>query len=125
MTRLLRVLVIEEQSNVSGSVREYIEANFSPVFVMEIEHIDDGLAMLKEWSFDIILLDVDMPGMDGIEMIRRISSARSQSIIIILSSHRDAAFVDRAIQAGASGFAIKENASFELSDRMAHMVGPR
>jgi two-component system response regulator YesN len=122
MTRLFKVVLIEERSEFRKSVREYIERNFSPVLVIEIESGERALELMKMWTCDIVLLDIDLPGMDGIEMVRRIKDQHPRCIIIIFSNYQDVEMVRLALQAGASGFVAKHDMSFEFEDQIERLL---
>ncbi len=116
MTRLLRVLVIEEQSEFSGSIREYIEANFSPVSVIEVGSGEDALEVLNLRSCDLVLLDACIPGIDSIETARSISSKHPACRLIMLLSSGDPQMMERARDAGVSDFVMKQNVEQALRD---------
>lgn len=122
MTRLFKVLLIEERNEFRKNVREYIERNFSPVLVIEMGSGVSALELMKMWTCDIVLLDIDLPGIDGIETVRRIKEQHPGCIIIILSNYQDVEMVRHALQAGASGFVAKHDISFELEDRIERLL---
>jgi DNA-binding NarL/FixJ family response regulator len=63
---------------------------------------------------DAIVTDISMPGLNGIDALRRLKTARSETKVIVLTMHADAALANEAIRAGASGFVVKLLASGEL-----------
>jgi DNA-binding NarL/FixJ family response regulator len=77
----------------------------------------DGRAVLeaaKEYQPDIILLDISMPGLNGIEAARRLKESNPEAKLIILTMHGDLSFVRAAFEAGASGYVLKQSAATEL-----------
>ena len=82
----------------------------SPVAVVETAgNAEDGLARLAQARFDIALVDLDMPGMGGLEMIRRIRAdpALRALPVIVVTGREDIASIDMAYQAGATSFVTK------------------
>lgn len=70
---------------------------------------EEGLALLKRTRFDVALIDVDMPGMDGIEMVRRIRSDRrfDDLPVMVITGREDIVSIDQAYAAGATSFMCK------------------
>jgi len=80
---------------------------------------DDGLRTIeicRELKPDVIILDITMPGLNGIEVTKRITSDFPHTKIIILSMHSDRRFVLAALKSGASGYLLKESSFQELID---------
>jgi NarL family two-component system response regulator LiaR len=79
----------------------------------------DGLAALDailELKPDVAVLDVEMPGMTGIEIARKLNQADSLTSVVVVSMHEEAAFVRAAIEAGVLGYVVKQDAAAELLD---------
>ena len=77
----------------------------------------DGRAVLeaaKEYQPDIVLLDISMPGLNGIEAARRLKQSNPDAKLIVLTMHGDLSFVRAAFEAGASGYVLKQSAATEL-----------
>jgi len=72
------------------------------------------LTMVNKYSPDIVLLDISMPGLNGIETLRRLTAEGSKTRVIILSMHSDRRFVSESFKAGARGYLLKDSALEEL-----------
>ena len=85
-----------------------------------------ALASLERQHPNVIFIDVEMPGMDGMEAIRRLKGVDPSMAVIVLSGHDDDLLRGRALEAGASGYVSKDTALEELSDlaRRAHRGEP-
>ena len=84
-----------------------------------VAEADDGEAAIKAWRAhpaDVMLLDLSMPGIDGIEATRRIHEGNRGTAVIVLSGHDDDVSLARSIQAGARGFLPKSEAVIGLAD---------
>jgi DNA-binding NarL/FixJ family response regulator len=79
--------------------------------------VSDGAALLEAAARlrpDIILTDISMPGLSGIDALRRLKAERSETKVILLTMHADAAIATEAMRAGASAFLVKQSAGEEL-----------
>ena len=107
-----RLLLADDHALVLGGLRSMLEKNFDVVGVAE-----DGEALVEaagKLAPDIIVLDISMPRLNGIEAARRLSRSLPKSRLIFVTMHADATFVSEAIKAGASGYVLKRSAPEEL-----------
>jgi DNA-binding NarL/FixJ family response regulator len=84
----------------------------------------DGLETLKkveELHPDLVVIDIGMPGLNGIEVIKRIKKKNPRTKAIVLSMHKDEAYIYWALRVGASGYVIKQSAARELVDAIAQV----
>ena len=95
---------------------EGLKALLAPEFDI-VATAGDGRAVLeaaKAHQPDLILLDISMPGLNGIEAARRLKKSNPDAKLIILTMHGDLSFVSAAFDAGASGYVLKQSAATEL-----------
>jgi DNA-binding NarL/FixJ family response regulator len=105
---VIRVLLVDDQELVRGGFRMILDAHEDIAVVGEA---DDGAAAVDEalrLHPDIVLMDVRMPGVDGIEATRRLLAAGSRSRVLMLTTFDLDEYVYEAIRAGASGFMLKD-----------------
>ncbi|NOK86263.1 MAG: response regulator transcription factor [Chloroflexi bacterium AL-W] len=108
MTQKIRVLLVDDESLIRTGIQSLL--NRKPDIEI-VGHASDGLEALKQVAVldpDVILMDIRMPGMDGIETTRRLSAQRCRSAIIILSTFRDDQSVFSGLAAGARGYLLKD-----------------
>jgi DNA-binding NarL/FixJ family response regulator len=115
MTRSLRprVLLADDHLLVAEALTSLLAAEFELVGVVQ-----DGRAMLaaaKKLRPEVIVADVTMPGLNGIDALVRLRQDGDKVPVVFLTMHRDVAFARRALEAGASGFVLKHSASEELT----------
>src|SRR5262245_37044118 len=93
-----------------------------------VGQVNDGLQLVAEARRlrpDIIVADVTMPGMSGIDAMRRLKAEKSHARFIFLTIHTDARLAAEAMRAGASGYLLKQSAGNELLDAIQAVAGGR
>lgn len=81
---------------------------------------DRALAMVVDTEPDVVVVDIEMPALDGLKLTRRILALRPETVVVVVTAHRDPAYMVRATQAGASAFVPKNGSLDELLDAVRH-----
>ncbi len=108
-----RLLLADDHAIIVDGLRQLLEPEFNLIGT-----VGDGLALVEaavKLKPDVIVTDVSMPGMNGIEAARRLREAGSCSKVIILTMHMDVDIATAALRAGASGYILKHSAADTLS----------
>ncbi len=104
----IRVLLADDQRLVRAGFRMVLEGRYDIEVVSEACDGDEAVKLTLEHEPDVVLMDVRMPGTDGIEATRRIAASASAARIIILTTYDLDEYVFAALRAGASGFMLKD-----------------
>jgi DNA-binding NarL/FixJ family response regulator len=112
----IRVLIVDDQALVRGGFRLILETRSDIDVVGEAEDGRAALALALERKPDVILMDVRMPVVDGIEATRQIVAAGSEARVLVLTTFDLDEYVYAAIRAGASGFLLKDVRPRDLVD---------
>jgi DNA-binding NtrC family response regulator len=116
MTKRISILIVDDEESVRDSLFSwFIEDGYR---VECAENARKALLMLENENFDIILADIKMPGMDGLEMLRRIKLLKSDSIVIVMTAF---ATVDTAVQALKDGAFDYITKPFDPDD-LSHLI---
>jgi DNA-binding NarL/FixJ family response regulator len=108
----IRVLIADDHADVLDDIRDLLEADFDVVGA-----VSDGQQLLKAAELlkpDVIITDISMPELNGIEAARRIIEKYPDSKIILLTMHNDPALIEQGFAAGALGYVLKVKANMDL-----------
>jgi len=108
----IRALLVDDHALVREGIRQILDKEPDIAVIGEADRGDVALELLESLQPDVVLLDVRMPGMSGIETTRRIRAAFPKVRVLILSAYAD--FAVEAFSAGASGYVLKSAHSTEL-----------
>ncbi len=109
MTRTVRVLIVDDQEAFRTAARMVVELSDGFEVVGEASSGEEGVRLAEALSADLVLMDVKMPGMDGIEATRRITAASKGTRVLVLSTYEE--YVKQALEAGAIAFIPKSDFS--------------
>jgi DNA-binding NarL/FixJ family response regulator len=112
----IRVLLADDQALVRSGFRLILEARDDIEVVGEAENGAEAVDLAPRVDPDVILMDVRMPEMDGVEATRRLTAAGSRARVVILTTFDLDEYVHEAIRAGASGFLLKDVQPAQLVD---------
>jgi DNA-binding NarL/FixJ family response regulator len=104
----IKVVIADDQALVRGGFRMILDAKEDVEVAGEAADGAEAIALVEEHKPDVVLMDVRMPNLDGIEATRRIVASGSPARIIILTTHDIDEYVFAALRAGASGFLLKD-----------------
>jgi CheY-like chemotaxis protein len=102
-----RVLVVDDSTTIRGIVRKILSGCRFPLEILEAEDGIDALKQVNAGKFDLVFLDYNMPGLDGIEMLAQLKQQHPQVEVIMTTSAPDATLAQRARAAGAVAFLKK------------------
>jgi two-component system response regulator DesR len=123
---VIRVLIAEDQSLVRGALRALLELEEDIEVVAEVGRGDAVVDAAREHRPDVALLDIEMPGGDGIEAARALAAALPGCRAVIVTTFGRPGFLRRAMEVGAAGFLVKDAPVAELARGIrAVMAGER
>jgi len=105
---MIKVLLIDDHELVRTGIRRLLEDSKQVQIVGEAECGEDSLPLVQSLNPDVILMDVNMPGIGGVETCRRILQRNPKQKIIILTVHNEQTFPKRLLEIGAKGYLTKE-----------------
>ena len=116
MSEPVTVLLVDDHALVRQGVRAFLETQSDITVVAEAGSGEEAIRVATEHAPDVALVDLIMPGMDGVEATRRLTARSPRTSVIVLTSYHDDEHVFPAIQAGALSYILKEVGPRELAD---------
>jgi DNA-binding NarL/FixJ family response regulator len=108
---MIRVLLADDHEIVRDGLKRILAATADVRVAGEAASGDAALALVKANDYDVALLDMSMPGLSGIDLIKRIRLEKPKLRILVLSMHGEQQYAARALKAGAAGYLTKESAA--------------
>jgi len=121
MTAPLRVLLVDDHPIVRAGLRAVLERGGANV-IAEAENGIDALALVEAHAPGLVIMDIGMKDLDGIEATQRIKARWPQVRVLVVSGHADSNHVLRALRALADGYLLKDSATSELEAAVASVV---
>ena len=116
MNDKIKVILVDDHAVVRAGFRMLLAASESIVVIAEAERGEQAIHLAQEQSADVIVMDLSMPGLGGLETIRRICQRDEQAKVLVFSVHDEMVYIDRAMAAGAKGYISKNSAPAMLPE---------
>ncbi len=121
MKQAITILVIDDHPIVRAGCRQLIQ-RIPSTKVVEAETGEEGYRLFQELYPDMVLLDITLPGIGGLEVLRRMRANRENAKVLMFSMHEDPVFASRAMQTGAKGYITKNNAADHLVEAVEKVL---
>src|SRR6185503_15616731 len=108
---MISILIADDHKIVRDGLRRILSAHGDLEVAAEAADGDQALALVKAQEFDVVMLDMSMPGLSGVDLIKRLRLERPKLRILVLSMHGEDQYAARALKAGASGYLNKDSAT--------------
>ena len=107
---MIHVLIADDHAVVRAGLKQILSATADVQVAAEAASGTEALAAARAQRFDVIVLDMSMPGRSGLDLIRQIKDDQPRARILVLSMHQEEQYAVRALKAGASGYLNKDSA---------------
>jgi DNA-binding NarL/FixJ family response regulator len=115
---VIRVLIADDHEIVRDGHKRILAAHADLDVAAEAASGDEALALVKAADYDVALLDMSMPGLSGMDLIKRLKLEKPRLRILVLSMHGEQQYAARALKAGAAGYLNKDSAA----DSLVHAI---
>jgi len=118
----MRVLIADDHAVVRRGLEQILVDSLKEIVVGEAANAEDAIRLVDGQEWDVVVLDISMPGRSGLDALKEIKKIRPNLPVLILSIHPEDQFATRALKAGASGYLTKETAPDELVNAIHKVV---
>jgi DNA-binding NarL/FixJ family response regulator len=108
---MTRIVIADDHTIVREGLKQVLSAAGDLTLIAEAGNGAEVMQRVRELEFDVLLLDMSMPGKGGIELIKQVHAEKPKLRILVLSMHEEEQYAVRALKAGAAGYLTKESAS--------------
>lgn len=113
------LLIVDDEYEIREGSAEYLRGVFSNAFIDTAKSGEEACRKLKESSFDAMLLDIRMRGMDGLELLERLKEQESMPLTVLISGYQEFDYARRAIELNVVKYLVKPFSPQELSDTVS------
>lgn len=122
-TRGIDLLMIDDQSVMRALIRDFLQSSLTNLTIAEAPDGARGMRIVTERRPRVVLMDINLPAENGIELASRIKALRPGTQIIMVTNLEGSAYVERALAAGASGYVRKDKIYSELLTLVVRALG--
>lgn len=109
-----KILVVDDHQIIRDGIRFYFEEDEEFVIQDEAENGEEALKLLQNNEYDIVLTDINMPVMDGVEFMKNLRENHPDQKVLVLSMYNEAGYINKMIALGANGYVLKKSDKGEL-----------
>jgi DNA-binding NarL/FixJ family response regulator len=120
---MIRILIVDDHAILRRGLKEILEREFRDVSIGGAGTAEQALTQLDAENWDLVILDITMPGRSGVDVLRHLKALRPKLPVLVLSMHPEDQYGKRVLKAGASGYMNKESAPEELIKAVRKLLG--
>jgi two-component system invasion response regulator UvrY len=110
----MKILLADDHTVVRHGLKQILADEFKRATFGEARNAQEALDLVWKDNWDVVILDITMPGRSGLEVLREIKKSKPKIPVLVLSMHPENQFAVRVLKRGASGYMTKESAAVEL-----------
>ena len=124
-TATLRILLVDDHAIVRVGLKQMLADAFERLEVIEVGTGQEALAKVQEASCDLVILDINLPDTNGLDILKKLKTLRSGLPVVVLSFHPEEQYAVRALKSGASAYVTKDTAPQELATAIKTVLSGR
>ena len=118
----LRILLVDDHAIVREGLKRMLSATAPQWTMDEASDGHEALARLQQQRYDVAILDISMPGMSGLDLLRRARADHPSLRVLMLSMHTEELYAMRAFKAGANGYVTKDSSTRQLVEAISKVI---
>jgi len=122
VTLPLRILLVDDHIIVRDGLKQILSKHFAQAVFGEACNGREALGAIEKNPWDVILLDITMPGQSGLDILKQIKNLQPEARVLVLTMHPEDQYAARVLKAGASGYLTKETASEEVVNALIKIL---
>jgi two-component system invasion response regulator UvrY len=122
---VIRILIADDHAIVRKGLKQIVEETADMVVADEASTGHEVLDKVRDNEYDVVVLDISMPGGDGVDILKQIKKEKPKIPILVLSMHPEEQYAVRVLHAGAAGYMTKESAPDELITALRRVAAGR
>lgn len=111
---MTRILIADDHPILRQGLKQILQREFGSAEMGEAENAQEVLDLVQKKNWDVLILDITMPGRSGLELLKELKQSHARLPVLVLSMHPEEQLAVRALKAGAAGYLTKNNAPEEL-----------
>ena len=119
---MIQVLLVDDHSMVREGIKQLLELDGDIKIVGEAGNGEQCLELIETLHPDVVLLDINMPLMNGLEVLEKLKEKKSKQKVLILTIHNEVEYLMRAVDIGVSGYVLKDSDSIVLKEAIYAVV---
>jgi two-component system, NarL family, invasion response regulator UvrY len=119
---ITRVLIADDHSAIRNGVRHILNSKFPFMEFHEAKDASEIYILIKEHDYDLIILDIDLPGRNGLEVLHSLKTYKNDIPVLVFSFYKEEQVAIRAYKSGAFGYLSKDTADKDLIDVVSQML---
>ncbi len=118
----MKILIVDDHAVILHGLKRILGDEFAGASFGEAHDFQQAIELLQQERWNVVILDIDLPGRSGLDVLRQIKSEHLSSSVIVFSMYPEEQFAVRALKAGASGYVPKDSASEQLVEAIRKVV---
>ena len=118
----MKILIVDDHAVIHQGLKRILDDEFQGATFGEARHSQEALDLVSRERWDLVILDVDLPGRGGLDVLKQVRAEHPKLPVLIFSMHSEEQFAVRALKAGASGYVAKDSASERLVEAIRKAI---
>ncbi len=119
---MMRILLVDDHPIVRQGIRHILTDRMAAVTIGEAADAPGGLQHIRTAEWDVVVLDITMPGQSGLDLLKQVRQERPTLPVLVLSMHPATQFAARVLRAGAQAYVVKDTAPRDLVDAIERVM---